>query len=439
MSALNQILPAIGIISAALNNYQPFPYDPGFNIEKVTELAIELPTHSWEFGATGEALLELYTPQLSIFGSAPFPVANITRKSNRALDYVAKNARLGSGRYDALDRGNGAAGDPGSMLVMAVMLGKTNQTFESAADRTVAGLMEDVPRFANGAISHRANTAELWADFVYMIPGSLAYFAADHDDEGMLRESVRQCRLYREVLQLDTDEPYKGAWRHIIGPQSQDLGLWSSGNGWAAAGIARVLATVMKAPVAEGKSWQAGAITELSGYIKEILDGAMGSSHEDGLLRNYWQDVGGPRGFGEISGSSLLAAVAYRMAVIQPETFGARYIAWAEGIRSTLGGDDKDGNPHVTRTGVVTPAVNPLGWLDTRKFTTGSPEGQAFVVLMYAAWRDCIIAKVCERPRVEGSGIGQQAEGSGAGAGNARRMVKRNHNLGRRAPHHQSN
>ncbi|KAJ2919020.1 hypothetical protein MD484_g1446, partial [Candolleomyces efflorescens] len=431
----SKILPAIGLISAALNNFNPYPYDAGFDIEKVTQLAVDLPSHSWEFGATGEALIELENPQFSVFGVAPFPVANVSRTKVRALDYVANNVRLGGGSFDALDRGNGAAGDPASMGVFAVMLGKRDQTFANAARRTAQGLLEDVPRMPNGAISHRSAVPEVWADFMYMVPPFLAYYAADQEDLGLLRETVRQCRLYREILQLQTDEPYKGVWRHIIGPQSQDTGLWSSGNAWAAAGMTRVLATVMKAPVAAtNTTWQQGAITQLSGYIKEILDGAMASSHDGGLLRNYYQDVGGPRGFGEISGSSLLAATAYRMAVLQPSTFGQRYITWAEGIRRTLGRDDRNGNPHVTRTGVVTPAVNPLGWLDTRPFTTGSPEGQAFVVLMYAAYRDCVYSAVCSRPQTEGSGSNFGSTGANGSTAGSRRMVKRNH-AHRRAPH----
>ena len=163
MAALAKVLPAIGLISAALNNYNPFSYNPGFDIEKVTRLAVSLPTHSWEYGATGEALIELYHPQFSVFGAAPFPVQNLTRSKTRALDYVGNNVRLpGRARYDALDEGNGSSADPASMGVMAVMLGKSNRTLANAAQRTVDGLLQDVPRGQNGAISHRANIAEFW-------------------------------------------------------------------------------------------------------------------------------------------------------------------------------------------------------------------------------------------------------------------------------------
>ena len=81
---------------------------------------------------------------------------------------------------------------------------------------------------------------------MYMAPPFLAYYAADTDNEDLLREVVRQCGLYREVLQLNTGSSYDGLWRHIIGPEAQDTGLWSTGNAWAAAGMARVLATVVQ-------------------------------------------------------------------------------------------------------------------------------------------------------------------------------------------------
>lgn len=232
---------------------------------------------------------------------------------------------------------------------------------------------------------------------MYMAPPFLAYFAADKQDSEGLKDAVEQCRLYRQVLQPNVTGQYKGIWMHIIGPQSQDTELWSTGNAWAAAGMSRVLATVMKTPFISNLAWKQQAITDLTSYIKEIVDGVMKTSMDDQLLRNYLSDTDNSgHGFGEISGSSLLAATVYRMAVLQPEAFGNSYVSWAEGIRGTLSGKNADGNLHITPTGIATPAVNPLAWKDTKPFTTGSPEGQAFVVLMYTAWRDCVKANICD-------------------------------------------
>ena len=253
---------------------------------------------------------------------------------------------------------------------------------------------------------------------MYMVPPFLAYYAADKEDLQLLQDTVRQCQLYREVLQPNTTAAYKGAWMHIIGPESQDTGIWSTGNGWAAAGMARVLATVMKASFISDLAWKQQAINNLTQYIKEIIDGAMNSSMDGGLLRNYLNDLNSDaHGFGEISGSSLIAATIYRMAILQPQVFGSRYTAWADDIRTTLGGQGADGKPHITTTGIASPAVNPLGWQDTTPVTTGSPEGQVFVVLMYVGWRDCVKADICSS--------GTSSGGSGTTAITTSRLSRR--------------
>ncbi|KAF9482737.1 hypothetical protein BDN70DRAFT_403644 [Pholiota conissans] len=389
------ILPAINILSATIAEFNTYPYTPGFNVKNVVNLAQTLPTHSWEFGTSAEALLELHNPELSVFGETPFPVLSLPQSQVKALAYAAKHTDFGAG-YAALSKGNGASGDPASLGVSAVMLGKTEPKFATAANETVDGLLNDVPRYWNGAISHRANYAELWADFMYMVPPFLAYYAADKEDVDLLQTSVKQCQLYRQILQSNNSGALDGVWMHIQGPQSEDTGFWSTGNAWAAAGMSRVLATVTKAPFISDLPWRTQAIGQLTQYIKEIVDGVMKAPMDNGLLRNYLNDVSGSgHGFGEISGSSLIAATIYRMAVLQPDSFGADYVAFADGIRATLSGNDKNDNSYITSEGTATPAVNPMAWKDTTPFTKGSPEGQAFVVLMYAGWRDCVNAKIC--------------------------------------------
>lgn len=51
--------------------------------------------------------------------------------------------------------------------------------------------------------------------------------------------------MYRDIL-LITNGDRKGLWRHIVGPSDKaDEGAWSTGNGWAAYGMARVRATIV--------------------------------------------------------------------------------------------------------------------------------------------------------------------------------------------------
>lgn len=68
----------------------------------------------------------------------------------------------------------------------------------------------------------------------------------------------------------------------------------------------------------------------------------------------------------------------------------ANMLAWAKENMDAIAS-------HVDENGLASPAVNPLGWGDRTPFTSGSPEGQSFIVLLYAAWRDCVEAGVCSQ------------------------------------------
>ncbi|KAG6849046.1 hypothetical protein H0H93_011807, partial [Arthromyces matolae] len=369
-----------------------------------------------------EALLELYDPDLSIFGSNPFVASQRIANAStlpQGLSYAAQKIKFGSGS-GALSAGSDVVGDPASLGVGAWLLGKKEgyEQYKAAAVETYGYVTGSAPRAWNNAISHRAKYVEIWADFMYMAPPFLAYYAADTANITGLQEAVFQCQAYRQILHYNTSSPddtFSGLWEHILGPTTNlDPGMWSTGNAWAIAGITRVLATVIKAPVIQGSSddetaeiaaWRKTAIDDLTTLVKEILDGVIDSgdaSYENGLVRNYFNN---PTIWGETSGSSLFAATAYRLVILRPSVFGrdavgSRYIDWAEGIRTTLGGSfvAADGTTltHVdANNGTVRPAVNPLAWGDTNQFMTGSPEGQSMVGLLYAAWRDCRLAGQC--------------------------------------------
>ena len=146
-----------------------------------------------------------------------------------------------------LDRYNstltGAAGDPVSLGICALLIGQTEKAYFVAASEQAKFILEEVPRWNNGALSHREDIAELWADSMSMVPPFLAYYAVAADKLTLVREACRQCCLYEEVLRPNRGQQL---WEHIEGPQAQDMGLWCTGNAWVAAGLCRTLATVVK-------------------------------------------------------------------------------------------------------------------------------------------------------------------------------------------------
>ena len=263
------------------------------------------------------------------------------------------------------------------MAVSAILIGQTQSPFLSAAERQIEHLLTTVPRWSNGAISHREDYAELWADFIYMVPPALAYWAVQSANETLLRVALEQCLLYRDVLVVADSADATGLWRHIFGPHTEDLGIWSTGNAWAAAGMTRVLATMKRSQWA---SAQGPDLDLLTITIRDILDAAIALDNaepEEPLLRNYLNDT---TWFGELSGTTLLAATTYRMAKLDPGTFGHTYVDWADGKREEVVG-------RIDEDGLLSPVVNPLNWND-RTPGTASPEAQSFAVLMFAAYRD---------------------------------------------------
>lgn len=105
--------------------------------------------------------MELYDPQHAVFGNNPFPVPTIPPSQSVALSYAQEKIVIGSGA-NGLSDGDGAVGDPASMGVSAVLLGKTDNKYFNAAKDEIEYIIAQAPRWSNGAISHRAQYAELW-------------------------------------------------------------------------------------------------------------------------------------------------------------------------------------------------------------------------------------------------------------------------------------
>lgn len=105
---------------------------------------------------------------------------------------------------------------------------RSDLSFQIADDQQLNHLLYNVPRAPNGAISHREDQVQLWADFVYMAPPFIAYagvLRTGNDKFRLLREAYNQCMWYREILHDSS-----GLWQHIVlGTGNQDLTHWGTG------------------------------------------------------------------------------------------------------------------------------------------------------------------------------------------------------------------
>ncbi|KAK3698069.1 hypothetical protein LTR37_017118 [Vermiconidia calcicola] len=358
-----------------------------FQIARAKAHAEELSTHDWEIGTAFEAILELISPEKSVFGSNPFPKGEIPiryYKMDEALSYFHDTVPISEGKM--LAENGYSVSDPASLGVGSIMLGQTSPKRLAAVERQKDYLLDGAPRYANGAISHRVEVAELWSDAVSMVPPFLAYYGVAKKNLTLMREAARQCELYREVLTIREGER-KGLWKHIVGPSEMaDGGAWSTGNAWAAYGMLRVRATI--ATWSTSRDEMQDEIAALDSYILEITEGAMRSDDDDsGLLRNY---LGDSSWFGETAGTALLAAAAYRMGMTLDRSTAERdkILKWADSKRKAV-------VRHVDADGVAKPVVNSLKHGQREPLDGINPEGESFLLMMGAAWRECVCSGRC--------------------------------------------
>lgn len=356
-----------------------------FRVNAARSQIERLSSHSWEYGIGAEAILELLEPERTVFAPEPFPADKIQKlplKKPQGIMWMHRHIRTkGDPTLYADDY---SVSDPASLGIATVMLGQRDSKSFQAAMRQKDYLLNDAKRYSNGAISHRVEVAELWSDAVSMVPPFLAFYAVAANDLDLMKEAVRQCELYREVLMIESG-PKKGLWKHIVGPSHMsDEGVWSTGAAWAAYGMVRVRATISGWRPSNGTMVQ--ELQNLDQWIGEILDGAIRTDDDSsGLLRNY---LGDSEWFGETSGTALLAATAYRMAILNPAVFAqAKYVEWAHEKRKAV-------LQRVDDNGFAYPAVNPLKHASKEPIKE-SAEGESFLLMLGSAWRDCVCAGLC--------------------------------------------
>ena len=240
----------VPVLSAAL--WLRWNAEP-FNVDKVLTEAFRLTSRSWEYGALAEGSLELQDPHLSVFSQDPFPDGKLPcgfdTASVAALQHVKpliwtngtdeliggegeheKTLAFGKpGTYLVVLMITGSPADPASLGVSALLLSCNDQTYWEAARRQIHHLRYNATRFivndTHAAISHRDEPAQLWGDFVYMVPPFLAYYGAFTRDVSFMQEAVRQCKLYGQVLEtnvtLFNGSSCFGLWKHIVSQPAQ--------------------------------------------------------------------------------------------------------------------------------------------------------------------------------------------------------------------------
>lgn len=309
-------------------------------IEKVKRAMLSMQRDSWEQGVAAQAFLEL--------GDMGW----VTLLSKEAALRQGEDGRL------ALTYGTNGVTDPAASgePVLAAAREYNDPALARAAKRMADWLLKGAPRSDSGVICHVMGTKQVWVDSMYMSPPFLA--AA-----GYPGEAVRQLEGYRDLL-FDSG---KKLYSHIWDDEKKAFirkDCWGVGNGWAAAGITRVVHTLPESMADEKKA--------LISHLTELLDACLACRRSDGFFHDVVDDAST---FVEVNLSQMLSYAIYRG--VLGGYLSRSYLEKADAMREAVYGK-------VDEYGLVqgvcgAPFFNGPGT---------ATEGQAFFLLMEAAYRD---------------------------------------------------
>jgi rhamnogalacturonyl hydrolase YesR len=161
-----------------------------------------------------------------------------------------------------------------------------------AVDGLLAWIRKGAPRNGEGILYHVFGAPEMWSDGFNAAPPFLAAM-------GFYDEALAQIEGYRQRLW----NPEKKLLAHIWNDgkrQFSDGNFWGGGNGWAAAGLARVLRSLPRE--------RAQDRARVAAFAREIIDGCLQHQRSDGLFHNV---VDQPATFVETNLAQMLAFAVY--------------------------------------------------------------------------------------------------------------------------------
>lgn len=311
-------------------------------VRKVMNAMLSMQRRAWEQGVAAQALLELGEKELVIL------------LAKDAVVNQKKDGRLG------LNEGDRPVADPASngQPVLFAARETGDESLKLAADRMLEFLLYKAPRTREGIIYHNYIENMIWVDAFYMLPPFLV--VAGHPEE-----AVRQIKGYRKILLNPEKKLYYHIWDEDRKKYERGL-FWGVGNGWAAAGMTRVVNTLPQSMEPDKKM--------IVGFIRELLDACLKYQRPDGLFHDILDD---PSSFVETNTAQMLAYTIFRG--VKAGWLDSSYLKYAMKMRRAA-------YNKVDKYGLV---QGVCGAPNFNKAGTAT-EGQAFFLLMEAAYNEMI-------------------------------------------------
>lgn len=244
-------------------------------IQKATAAAMAMQRRDWEQGILAQALLEAGD-----------------RENVILLTKAAIVQRMPDGRLGVVLSGGPTDPAMGGVAYAQAAEWTGDPQMRKAVDGLLEWIRHKAPRSADGVLYHVFDGPEMWSDG---FNGAPPYLAA----MGFYDEALAQIEGFKKRLW----NPQKQLLAHIWDDgkrQFKDGAFWGGGNGWAAAGLARVLCSLP----AERRTDR----ERLAAFAREIVDGCLRCQRADGLFHNV---VDQPGTFVETNLAQMLAYAVY--------------------------------------------------------------------------------------------------------------------------------
>lgn len=246
-------------------------------IEKVKLAMLSLQRATWEQGVAMQAMLETGNSDLVIL---------------MARDAVLREAQDGRPAMLGEEFASTDAASTGEAILWAAKkTGDPNMT--ASYDKMLTYFLEKAPRNKEGIVYHFTNLPQVWSDSLYMLPPFLA-------TAGKFDEAMKQIDGVRGFLWNSE----KKLLSHMWDCEKNDFArkdFWGVGNGWAAAGMTRVIHAMPESMRA--------VRDKLMSYVRDLIDGCLAHIRTDGLFHNI---IDNPGSFIETNLSQMLAYSIYR-------------------------------------------------------------------------------------------------------------------------------
>ena len=265
-------------------------------IQKATAAAMAMQRRDWEQGILAQAMLEAgLREQLILLAKAAIVQRVLDGRLGVVVSGGATDPAMGGAAYSQAAEWTG---DP---------------RIKEAVDGLLTWIRFKSPRNANGILYHVFEAPEMWSDGLNGAPPFLAAM-------GYYDEAIAQIEGYRQRLWNSEKKLLAHIWDDGK-RQFKDGNFWGGGNGWAAAGLARVIRSL---PGDRRRDRE-----YLATFARDIVDGCLQHQRSDGLFHNV---VDQPSTFVETNLAQMLSFAIYEG--VAAAWLPASYMARADRMRA---------------------------------------------------------------------------------------------------------